>query len=417
MTELEEIKSFYRAVQPDCTEFCKTTAPLNEFWGGVNQRQSRDIFNNASTLEEVVQAAQRTYMFSINPPSSPPVHHAVKWTLHERHVHLVGCDTLLGIEESPYSAPETVVEMYGKRYTPDLLRCVNIAQSLLSAIRWAQDLRVVELGGGLGHLARVLHLSKYVKQHIIIDLPETLVFSYAFLRKNFPDVKIELATSGTYMIGDDAAFVFVPVAYADCILDERSVDLFINTASMGEMRNETIRYWMSFVQQKLNPDYLFTLNRFLNTLGPGLTWRLMENECQQHYDNRWSVLRWQLEPWYLRCPYVDTLASRCVEILARRTGGAVGLSEGFVEGLEAEDWWRLRHEGHVMGMRDNPICVNGGESGTLFKLWERLRLAPSVTAVDMMVTYLQKLNRDPTHPFEELDYYARLGNSLALQGR
>lgn len=362
MSDLQAVKAFYEAVSPACQAFYKT-APLNEFWGGLNEKVMKKIIIDAKSLTDLVHGAQKTFMFSVN-VTEPVKERAVKWLLAER-AHRMWEEArvphqLPGMDESPFSfeGNNVIIEEKGRFvperseqetvrrvFTPDFIRCTNIA----ARIAMETDLtgaRVVELGGGLGHLARVVRLAGISKQHIIIDLPETLCFSFAFLRLNFPEADVQLLTSQAEAVRPGADFVFCPVAFADQTVGSLAPDLFLNTASMGEMRNETIRYWMKFIQKKLNPRFLFMLNRFLNTTGPGLAWRAEENECQQHYDRNWKLLNWEIEPSYIRCPYVDTLVSRYVEIIAERAlvGEEAAKAKAAEHHAEVadEDWWRQR---------------------------------------------------------------------------
>jgi putative sugar O-methyltransferase len=134
-------------------------------------------------------------------------------------------------------------------------------------------MRVIELGAGMGHLARTMRLLGLSRSNVIIDIPETLVFSHCFLKKNFPGAKLLLVddrTPASFTLSD-YDFVFVPALFADRVLDDR-FDLFVNTASMGEMKNEVIRYWMDFIQNRLSVVTPFTLNRYLNTTIPRNTY-------------------------------------------------------------------------------------------------------------------------------------------------
>lgn len=404
-----KIRDYYRAVLSDCEKFYNI-APLNEFWGGLNLVTMRKIMNEARSLEDIVQGAQRTFMFSVN-VTDDSKERAVKWLLRERASRLDEWPVVATLQEAAFSLPENNFMIDGRRYTPDFIRCTNIALRIAATVPISphSSMTIVELGGGLGHLARVLRAARISQRHIIIDLPETLVFSYSFLRLSFPRAKIQLIRNPTDFLEDDADFVLVPVAYARCLPPD-TCDLFLNTASMGEMRNETIRYWMTFIQEHLRPKYSFMLNRFLNTITRSLEWRRSENECQQHYDRTWEIESWTLEPRYTQCPYVDTRVSRYVEIVARRgePGHFKAYALQLVDEVASEDWWRLRSEGHVMGMRDNPICVDGSMQGTLFKLWEILRLAPTQESVAAMVYYLNRLCRHGGIEFEEMEYYRNL---------
>lgn len=411
---LEEAREAYKRIslEYDRANYY-ATHPLNEFWGSSNLRTMRDLIMGAQTALDVIHGAQKTMMFSVNEDNAPITRRAVGWLMEERRERLARFQWLEALQESEFSYPANNV-VFGhaqhgeQRLNPDFLRCVNITAQILNHV--GDRLDVVELGGGLGHLARVLHLAGVSRSHVIIDIPETLVFSYCFLRTNFPAAKCVWLEPGQQLPAE-YDFAFVPAMLCEQVA-WRPFDLFLNTASMGEMTNVVIRQWMDFIQNRLNVKNLFTLNRFLNTIHQGLRWRLAENECSVHYDTGWTVLNWQLEPEYTRCPYIDSRVSRYVEIIAMRQAEAKDVAEAWcaetLADIEAEDWARLWDDGHVMGMRDGPICADGGMDGTLFKLWELMRLAPSPRVAALMVRWLMKLSRAGGVVFEELPYYQKL---------
>lgn len=416
--DLQDIVDFYARVRPDCEKFYADKAPLNEFWGGINLRQMRDIIHRSDDLHALVHGAQRTFMFSVN-KNDESEQLACEWLLKERENRRKreGHIALADIQESEHSVGDNTVTVDGKSYTPDLLRCVTITERIRTLFQISQG-TVVELGGGLGHLARVMRLGGAAKRHIIVDLPETLCFSMAFLRLNFPDATFQ-------MVGADdkvgtADFTFIPVAYAEAKLKDEAVGLFLNTASMGEMRNETVRYWWRVINDVIQPARIYTLNRYLNTITPQLMWRTDENECQQHYGPHWDTVAWDLEPTWTRCPFVDTLVSRYLEYAAiPRTGMTPEAGQHLARALKrmvaAEDWWRLREQGHVMGVRDNPLVIDTGRGGALCKLWESIRFEQSADTVTMMLTYLNRLCRRQGEHFEEAYYYEQLLNRLNIQ--
>ena len=192
-------------------------------------------------------------------------------------------------------------------------------------------------------------------------------------------------------------------------------DLFINTASMGEMNNVVIRYWMDLIQNRLSVTYLYTLNRYLNTIiRDEHQWRLDENECSVHYDARWSIMQWEVEPSFTRCPYVDTQVSRYVEIIAHRldsvdTEACHQRAKSLIENVKHEDWYRMppTHP-PVMTMRDNILVHDMKMKGTLFKLWDALRLYPTAEAAAMILQYLSTLLRYEGKEFEEVQFYEQL---------
>lgn len=423
--------------------------PLNRFWEGENMQAMRLLITSARTKLDIIHGAQKTFMFSVN-VSDASNEYAVKWLLAEQHRRGIDLFSLYpDIQESLHSYSGNNVVCNERRLTPDFLRTVNICLDIDKHIRQRQKiptsvdegdrsssalsrlvnlfsqkgddrLRVIELGAGLGHLARTLKLFGIAGRYVIIDIPETLVFSYCFLTENFPDARVLLVSDDTANIENisEYDFIFVPTLYADRVVQEE-YDLFINTASMGEMQNTVVRYWMEFVQKKLNVRYLFTLNRYLNTIHPGLhEWRWDENECSVHYDKRWRILKWELEPTFTRSPYVDTLVARYVEIIAERLEAVDEVassiqSRTLVEQVKQQDWFRLADSyPPIMTMRDNILVQDMTMTGTLFMLWEAMRLNPTAEAVSLLLQYMDTLLRRDDREFEEGKYYEDLFFSL-----
>lgn len=412
------VRAYYSKIARECEESKYfDSLPLNRFWSGENLEMMRSIISNAAALEDVIHLSQKTFMFSVN-SSDPIKERAVDWLLSElcsRKIDL--CSLPTEIQESSYSFPGNKVLRENRALTPDFLRTVNISMEIEKHIqRGGPKLRIVEIGGGLGHLARTMRLMGVSCSHLIIDLPETLVFSYSFLRMNFPDMRFLLVSDSKQVPEIEAGlydFAFVPVHCAGSIINA-NFDLFVNTASMGEMRNETIRHWMNYIQNRLRIRYLFTLNRYLNTINPHLhAWRWAENECSVHYDQFWRILKWELEPSYTRCPYLDTLVARYVMIIAERVTGknvveCMAESQALAEEIKQQDWYRLPQESGVMTMGENILVHDMNTSGTLFKLWEAIRLYPSADLVAMLLRYLRTLLKYEEREFEEVKYYEEL---------
>lgn len=105
---------------------------------------------------------------------------------------------------------------------------------------------ILELGGGHGRLAEAfLGIFEHQVKYVMIDaVPESLVYAYLYLSKNYPDRRI-----GFYYCGHD----FDLVTY-DCYivptwrfeeLNRYKFDVAINIDSMQEMRQEQIDYYLS----------------------------------------------------------------------------------------------------------------------------------------------------------------------------
>jgi putative sugar O-methyltransferase len=403
------------------TEHFYERVPLNVFWRDQNMPVMRDIIEGADSPETVVHRAQQTFMFSVNIESAIKAR-AVDWLLAEQRSRGVDIFSLTSeIQESVYSYPGNNVERQGRRLTPDFIRTVNIGQQISRYFKPHKlGFDILELGGGLGHLARTMKLLGLTSSHVIVDLPETLVFSYCFLRLNFPSARIVLVededSARTVMV-DSYDFALVPALFADAIT-ARSYDLFVNTASLGEMPNKSIRYWMDLIQNSLKVDYIYTLNRYLNTIDPSLhSWRWEENECSVHYDRRWDIRQWELEPRFTRCPYIDTLIARYVEIAAVRLKTidepeCASHAAELLRMVQEEDWYNIKGDSAMMTRGDQILAHDLTIDGTLFKLWNVLRLQPSVEAVETLLRYLDTLLAREGRVFEEQHYYEDLFFSL-----
>jgi len=110
--------------------------------------------------------------------------------------------------------------------------------------------RVIEIGGGYGGLA--LHLSRILGtcRYILVDLPETLVFSAAYLVRQAPAKRLYLydpavSLDAATLAGFD--FVLVPDYRLDALTGSE-FDLAINVASMQEMRVDQIERYLDFIR-------------------------------------------------------------------------------------------------------------------------------------------------------------------------
>lgn len=273
---------------------------------------------------------------------------------------------------------------------------------------------VIELGGGNGQFAYMARNVLGTRLHIDIDIPESLYMAYVCTRHLFPQASCLWVDQEAVikLHNENFDFIFCPVSHAE-IFSDKEFDLFVNTASMGELPNETIRYWMDFVQNKIKVKYFFGFNRFLNTILPEATdgfssYRRNENEASVLFDNNWNILKWEIEPQLARCPYEDPKIARYLEIILQRLNPKRALKDDEVnlEDLKMEDWWRYRHESALGTHRSNQLVNDMTMDGTLFKLWNAMRLAPCRETAEMMLKYLNHIGR-PALMFEEEYFYRK----------
>jgi hypothetical protein len=105
---------------------------------------------------------------------------------------------------------------------------------------------IAEVGGGFGRLVHYLsrHLERFC--YLDFDLPETLCCAAYYLMKNFPDRKFLLYGEGEPSAEQLREFDFILLPSFEIVkLPPRSVDLFLNENSLGDMPGATARFFVS----------------------------------------------------------------------------------------------------------------------------------------------------------------------------
>lgn len=408
---------------------------LDTIWSN-NMTDIYKIVTSSNTPEELIDAVDQSFMYSINFPPENGMGKGV-WTapndlaphVRERQIDWVlkkqkdeGLDIFAlpeEIQESRFIHERNKVVKNGRVLSGNFMKTLSIAHRLFKYVDKKEIKNVIELGGGCGHQARTLSLLLPGVRYTIVDLPETLMFSFTYLSLCFPDKKILFVTNPSELeTRHKYDLVFVPAVFAEGMSGDK-YDLFINTASMGEMTNKTIHRWMDFIQNKVKIKYLYTLNRYLNVVNEHLAqFRRNENECSTSYDHKWKMLHWELEPIHCRCPFIDTLHSRYLEIIAHRpeeepdVNALILEADRLVEYATSEDWYRLRgmYGDGLMQARSNVLVNDMTMTGTLFHLWESIRLDQNPKNVSVMIDYLNRIII--RYSFEEMFYYQDLLNRL-----
>ena len=403
---------------------------LGSFWV-ENKETDLKLLNESKTDEEFIQGIDKTIQFSITFPKTQYDNvdirkYAVDDIAYRQKQH--GFDINNESEdvfESPYINPENRVptDTVQRPVNPNFLRSASECDVIrkFAEQEGIETNTFLELGAGVGITARCAHLMLNPKKYYITDLPETLCFSFCHLNMCFPEKKhLWITCDADINKIDDYDIIYVPTMFMEKI-PNKDFDIFINTASLGEMKNEVIRYWMDFIQNKANIKLLYTLNRFCNTVvkHPQWNYRLEENECSVHYDDKWEVLSWELEPHYTQCPYIDPVHARYVEICLKRLPieeqpffpEKIRRSEELLKKAVLQDWYDQGKQ--PCSNADNTFTIDRTMNGALFSLWESIRLNPNKNNVEAMIKYLLFLNHDPhTKNLEEVYYYSKLLESL-----
>ena len=348
----------------------------------------------------------------------------IDWRLeYLRHEEKVGLEDLPeGFGESELILDDHIMEIGGRRLSADFLnRWMWLKRLQRSVTLPAENTVFLEIGGGFGAFMRLIRGFYPQATSIMVDIPETLFFLDTFLRHHFPNGKFLYATDRECLAGDltEYDFVLVPHYLADG-LKGKKIDLLINTNSFGEMHRETIGHWFDLIQNDLEVRFMFSLNRFLNRIDfkhnnsrfPFLAWSFF-------MDARWNMLDWEVDPLFERCPYLYSIATRNVLIVAERISikdfdeaEAKEKAKSHFRKIFFEDWnCRPYWDNYVrkFGLFYPPLMSRGDRDltpdltmrGSMFRAWDAIRLDRSQDNLALLERMLESLG-GAEHPFEEV---------------
>ena len=376
---VEEARDIYR----ECVSSGNYTQ--SHIWEKKGQNISflRDCIKNCRTPEALENWLNNSDIYGIRCEDKNVYEYMLGW-----HINLA-------IHKGIYLATD--------RYkTPGLIKSLIYCNEIQKYVG-AADFNILELGGGNGKFLRVAHETMGVKC-VDVDIPESLFCAYVYLRHHIPSSKILFITEESQDFElKDYDFVLCPTNLGS-VLFNKKFDVFVNTFSMGEMNNETVRMWIDLIENKLGIKYFYGVNRYLNIYS-GEEFRKNENESSVLFDSTWNILEWDLEPDFTRCPYEDGRAARCLRVFMERVRRPVPLPMNHLQEIMMEDWFRYRGNLPSHSRLRGQLVHDFGMEGTLFKLWQAIRKNKSPAAVSMMLEYLNFLS---PNKFEEEFYYRNL---------
>lgn len=404
----DEIKSWER--KRNFSEKYKLTS----IWSEDNGPHFASLINTNGRAVDKLRGAVNTQMYSHGTLDPEVTKKQFEWWVDYLPRYMNKTIDSLDIYETDLWSDEKTINYNGKKYSADLFRHTCYLTEIRKHCNLPQNPKVLELGAGCGAVARIFKHYFPKCKYVFVDIPESLFFSYIFINLAFPDASIKIITESDQNVNEDVDFLFVPTVAHD-LLYGKNFDLFINTCSLGEMRNDIISLWFDFIENKTNIEYVFCVNRFLNMVDPSLIpRRTKENMCSVGYGRNWEILEWQLEPEFSSCPYYEGFASRNLEVVAKKKiwkpFEAENYSDKLVNDVKAEDWHRQFGQYITMCLNDNRLNLTLSKYGTLFKLWESIRLKPTKDNIDTMLKYLTTLRHDltQTKEFEETFFYHSL---------
>ena len=180
------------------------------------------------------------------------------------------------------------------------------------------DGSVLEIGAGYGGLAyQIISHYRGVKQYIIVDIPEVLIFPAVYLTLNCPDKKIYVYNPQDYpslpIEGYDIAII--PNYRADLLLNMKKIKLAINTASFQEMTSRQVYIYLNILKSAMKED------------GVLYSWNMDKNPANQEDLNITNLLKKYFQIEELVSPAINkTTRIRTIELMTY-LASKVGLTQ------------------------------------------------------------------------------------------
>ena len=174
---------------------------------------------------------------------------------------------LLRQASDSYIGKNICLNYRGQRLSHTVLRHAYFCSQILKFTQLDLDKKniIVDIGGGYGSLARLLKYLYSKSTIIIFEVPEANILAAYFLKKNFPDAKIGQAldfkdiNSINIELIKQFDFIILPETNIEKISND-TVDLCINTISLGEMTNNTQNNYLENIE-RITKNYFYSVNR------------------------------------------------------------------------------------------------------------------------------------------------------------
>jgi putative sugar O-methyltransferase len=407
------LRDFEETIQREREWRTRHNYPLNQFWGSDNQRTIASALTGSHSAEEAVSRILESDLY-VHHVDAELVDKSIDWHARTYARLDININRLPeAVQESSLFPANETRRRNLKRLSPDFFRHCYVAYRASRLLAGKQRPRILELGAGIGSVARLFREIHGDAAYFICDIPETLIFARLYLALEQPGAKILwVCDAGELERADIHSFdyVLVPTMFGSSLQPD-SFDLFMNFHSLGEFDNDAIRFWMTWLQGPQRPRYIFVCNRYLNFIERGHhEWRLRENQASVSFDDRWRVVDWQLEPPHLACPYIRTMQSRYLLFIAAdgasRTDEQRALESSKASAAASEmNALRVLANGPPTSFRLGMLAHDLTMNGPLFHLWNAFRLNESPQTLYDLLNYLDNI-LPPTDRFvEERPFY------------
>ena len=260
---------------------------LGDRWGSyASELRSRIQF--LSTVEEVIHLGQ-------SPEAGIETHFPRQELI--GHCHCCDLELLADLPSDLYAAlssfrspriirPDFVVEYRGRTVDFMTLLAARTVLTLLKLLPGNWPRTICDIGGGTGSIARCWLTNSAHRPDliVIVDIPETLVFSETLLRSELGESQVQYLSSPT-CTPKRSGVVLCPVTYIRK-LENISFDLVTNTTSMQEMTDEWVDWYMDWLDRQ-QCRFFWSANHFANGLS---NMREGHNSWSPRPSRRWQLL-------------------------------------------------------------------------------------------------------------------------------
>ena len=326
---------------------------LSERWRHWSELSARAI-DGFDSVEEAVHFAQRHVGFEHRHSAANSMSH---WRRYQAALDADFPDRaelIARLAESPLSHPHTVADFAGRPMSNVMFWHAYEFLATFCRVEGAHS--IVEIGGGLGVLARLwLENAPDLQRYVLTDFPESLFYAEIYLRSRFPNRRFRYLgeSDGLDSLGD-AEIVFCPAQLADR-LRGLPADLAVNSGSMQEMTEGAMLWWCDWIEGG-DITHVYSLNYGLQPVqarrGGSANWM-----CPRLGPN-WETLLLRLDPPIVR----EQTLRHYREVLYRRTPPRNPVQ-------------RRARVAAILAAHSTPVSINREQS--VLELLDALRLAPT----------------------------------------
>lgn len=254
-------RCFESAIEVDYPEFFS----VGSWWKNIQMKNRKSIRNFKNCGEAVLYAQKGSFSgFDHRERNAKSI---IDFKINELKRLFPGFlfEEYAELQESIYSDKNSLEEINGSfKYSNIFLtHLYHYLRTTFNFNTKSKIRRVIEIGGGYGALARIFKIMNRDITYMIIDLPESLFFAHVFLSLNFPNASIAYINENKKIDLDKYDFVLIPVQFYQSLSNDE-FDIVINTGSLQEMPDITVKFWMDFIQKFIGVKMFYSFNYFLN---------------------------------------------------------------------------------------------------------------------------------------------------------